>query len=258
MAVVVEPVLTKEKLRALLTEQHEQPGLDYKRSLDLSIRRDVVEFAKDVAAMQSEPTGGYLVVGADDHGLLVPDLTPQLAKHFDESTLRPKLARYLAEPFAVRCAVHHIDGNTLALIYVGPSEHGWCIFKADGDYEGPRTVFRVGDVFVRHGTSSERWNDSDRQRLIQQVIAHHKEAWRAELRNEQDAVAQRDLSARRLGELPSSSVTWKLDAVGFDQLVTELIRRNDDIPLRVLLLRLPTETAQLRHESKADELATST
>lgn len=264
MAVVVEPILTEEKLRSLLVEKHEQSCLDYKRLLNLAGnatgRRDTVELAKDVAAMQSESAGGYLVVGSDDHGTPVPDLIPQLARHFDEATLRQKLARYLAEPFTVRCALHDIDGNAVALIFVGPSDHGWCIFKADGDYEDPpgkkTTVFRMGDVFVRHGTSSERWNDSDRQRLVQQVVARHKEAWRAELRGELAAMAQRDLDARGLQELPSSAVTWKLDAEGLDQLVTELIRRNDDIPLRQLLLKLPAEAAQLRSDSKDDELGT--
>ena len=33
MAVVVEPLLTEEKLRSLLAEKHEQSCLDYKRSL---------------------------------------------------------------------------------------------------------------------------------------------------------------------------------------------------------------------------------
>jgi hypothetical protein len=264
MAVVVEPILTEEKLRSLLVEEHEQSCLDYKRSLNLAGnalgRRDTVELAKDVAAMQSEPGGGYLVVGADDHGVPVSDLTPELAKHFDEATLRKKLARYLAEPFTVRCALHDVYGNTVALIYVGPSDHGWCIFKADGDYEDPpgkrTTVFRIGDVFVRHGTSSERWNDSDRQRLIQQIVARHKEGWRAELRDELAAMTQRDLSAIRLEELPSSAVTWKLDADGFDQLATELMRRSDDIPLRQMLLKLPVEAAQLRSVSSEDELGT--
>jgi len=260
MAVVVEPILTEEKLRSLLAEKHEQSYLDYKRSHNLALRRDNVELAKDVAAMQSESAGRYLVVGADDLGAPVPDLTPQLAKHFDEATLRPKLAGYLAEPFTIRCALHDIDGSAIALVYVGPSEHGWCIFQAAGEYEDAagkkKIVFRESDVFVRHGTSSERWNDSDRQRLISQIVARHKEAWRAELRGELDAMAQRDLSARRLEELPSSAVTWKLDAEGFDQLMTELVRRNDDVPLRQLLLKFPADAAQLRTDSTSDELDT--
>jgi Schlafen, AlbA_2 len=260
MAVVVEPILTEEKLRSLLAEAHEQPCLDYKCSLDLTVRRDIVELAKDVAAMQSEPTGGYIVVGADDHGTPVPDLKLDLAKLFDEATLRPKLSRYLAEPFTVRCATHDIDGSTVALIYVRPSEHGWCIFKAHGEYEDPPgkkiTVFRIGDVLVRHGTSSERWQDSDRGRLLGQIVARHREAWRAEFREELTAIAQQGLTARRLEELPSSAVTWQLDAEGFDQLVTELMRRGDDIPLRQMLIKLPAEADELLHSDKADDLAT--
>src|SRR5580658_2321490 len=57
MAVVVEPILTEEKLRSLLVEKHEQSCLDYKRSLNLAGhatgRRDTVELAKDIAAMHS-------------------------------------------------------------------------------------------------------------------------------------------------------------------------------------------------------------
>jgi hypothetical protein len=260
MAVVVEPILSEEKLRALLAEGHEQSCLDYKRCLDLRVRREIVELAKDVAAMQSEPAGGYLVIGADDHGAPVPDLTADLAALFDEATLRPKLGRYLAEPFTIRSARHDIEGHTVALVYVGPSEHGWCIFKGLGEYEDHTgrkiIVFRVGDVFVRHGTSSERWRDADRRRLLQQIVARHKEAWRTEFREELAALTQRDLTARKLEELPSAAVTWKLDAEGFDQLVTELMRRGDDIPLRQLLIRVPAEAARLHQADDADELST--
>jgi len=45
MAVVVEPVLTEEKLLVLLAEGHEQPALDYKRRLDLAETRDFVDLA---------------------------------------------------------------------------------------------------------------------------------------------------------------------------------------------------------------------
>jgi hypothetical protein len=185
-------------------------------------------------------------------------LTAAAAKLFDEATLRPKLKRYLAEPFEVRTAEHVIDGDNAVLIYVGPSEHGWCIFSSNGEYEDSSRkkifVFRVGDVFVRHGTSSERWNDSDRRRLIQQIVAQRKEAWRVEFRNELASLGESSLTARKLEELPSSALTWRLDATGFDQLVTELMRRNDDIPLRQLLNRMPSEASKLI-DSQPDELA---
>ncbi|WP_458691254.1 AlbA family DNA-binding domain-containing protein [Nocardia tengchongensis] len=97
MAFEVEPVVTLEKLRTLLAEQHEQPALDYKRTLNLGRGNaaDTVELTKDVAAMQAEPNGGYIIIGADDQGQPVPDLTADLAKRFDEATLRPKVDRGL-------------------------------------------------------------------------------------------------------------------------------------------------------------------
>lgn len=249
MAVVVEPILTEEKLLSLLAEGHEQSCLDYKTTLDLRDRRATIELAKDVAAMQSEPLGGYIVVGADDHGQVSGELTAALAKLFDESTLRPKLESYLSQPFTVRTAIHGVDGNSVVVIYVGPAEHGWCIFKENGEYEDSnrrkKFTFRIGDVFVRHGTSSERWNDSDRERIVQQIVVRRKESWRAEFRAELASLADATLSARKLEELPSSAVTWQLDADGFDQLITELIRRNDDIPLRQLLLKAPADADPL-------------
>src|SRR5690348_15679102 len=118
MAVVVEPVLTEEKLRSLLAEGHEQSSLDYKSGLDLGQRRDTVELVKDVAAMQAEPAGGYIVVGADDQGAVVPNLVAAHASLFDEARLRGKLQRYIAEPFDVRSALHQIDGQNVVLVYV--------------------------------------------------------------------------------------------------------------------------------------------
>jgi hypothetical protein len=54
--------------------------------------------------MLAEELGGYVVIGSDDHGKVVPDLTPQLASLFDEATLRAKLKEYIAEPFDVWAA----------------------------------------------------------------------------------------------------------------------------------------------------------
>jgi len=124
MAVVVEPVLPEEKLRSLLAEGHEQSSLDYKKTLNLGERRDVVELTKDVAAMQSQKTGRYIVIGADDHGTVVPDLTPELARLLDEATVRGKLTRYLAEPLDIHTAQFTVDGAIVVLIYIGPHEHG--------------------------------------------------------------------------------------------------------------------------------------
>jgi hypothetical protein len=216
VAAVVEPVLGEEKLRALLAEGHEQSVLDFKTQLDLNERHDVIELAKDVAAMQAEESGGYLVIGVDDRGKPVSDLTAGQAKLFDEATLRSKLKKFIAEPFDVRTATHVIDGNTVVLVYVAPNVEGWCIFAATGEYyepipgstkTRPIVVFRRGDVFVRHGTASERWQDADRSRLLQRAISRRKEAWRAEFRAEFLELVGAGRDAQEIERMPSTAVT---------------------------------------------------
>lgn len=213
--------------------------------------------AADIAAMQSEALGGYIVVGADDHGAVVSDLTPELAKLFDEATLRAKLTKYLAEPLNVRSAQCAIDGNTVVLIYVGPNEHGWAIFRVNGEYRDQhgkdKCVFRIGEVFVRHGTASERWKPEDQARLIKQIVARHKDAWSAELREHLTAITTTAQSVQQLQALPAEALTWQLDASTFDELVLELIRRGDDIPLRRMLGQAPKEASALLREDQ-DEL----
>src|SRR5207244_1139014 len=89
----IEPSVSFEKLGHLLAEGHESELLDFKGASDLSETRDTVEFAKDIGAMQV--LGGYIVVGADDHGNPTGGLTTEQAQFFDESRLRAKLRKYL-------------------------------------------------------------------------------------------------------------------------------------------------------------------
>src|SRR4051794_32715938 len=119
---MAEPALHREKLLELLGAQHESERLDYKRTVDLSERRSELEFIKDIAAFQAE--GGYLVVGVDGAGAPTGELTEEQAELLDESRLRAKALRYLAEPLALRTAVHIVDGTRVALIHIGPHPDG--------------------------------------------------------------------------------------------------------------------------------------
>nr|WP_147460213.1 ATP-binding protein [Actinokineospora cianjurensis] len=243
-------------MRAVLAEQCEQAALDYKQPLDLGERGELIEFAKDVAAMRSNPTGGYIVVGADDRGDVVAGLTPGLAAHFDEATLRPKLGKFLTSP-EIHAACHEIDGHTVALVYVAPAPNGWCVIHTTGEYTDTKgrdkTVFRAGDVFVRHGTSSERWNDTDVDRLLTQAITQRKDAWRRELASDLAAQATTGATLRNLTNLPAASLSWDIDAATFEDLVTELLRRDDDVALGRLLSRAGNDVAGLL-DTDPDEL----
>ncbi len=149
-----------DALARLLALYSEQDWLDYKRQCDISSTRGLVEFAKDAGAMMI--TGGYILVGADDNGQPTGDVEhPGL---FDPATLHAKLAKYLPKPFEIRSASHSYQGQSYALIYVVPHLDGFCVFECDGAYWDGKSqivIFRAGDVFARHGTRSERWNQRD-------------------------------------------------------------------------------------------------
>ena len=153
--------VSAQALADLLAVQGERDWLDYKRQCDMSSTRGVVELAKDAGAMMI--TGGYVVVGADDHGRPSGDV--QHPGLFDPATLHAKLAKYLPKPIEIRAAIHHHLGQSFAIIYFPPHQDGFCIFETDGTYQDSggkmQTVFRHGEVFARHGTRSERWKQSD-------------------------------------------------------------------------------------------------
>ncbi|OPC76470.1 hypothetical protein B4N89_46365 [Embleya scabrispora] len=256
MAVVVEPVVSVEKLREVLAEGVEQPALDYKGTLDLAEKRDLVDITKDVAAMQALDEGGYLVIGAD-HGISTGLLTERHAATFDEAKLHPKLQMYIPE-VVIQSAWHAIDGNWLVLIYVAPSPDGCCVFKSEGAYQDgkrSRTVFLPGDVFVRHGTSSERWDQGDVARIWRRAIGAHKEEWRRELSRELAAQAALGKSAASVRDRPTTALTWQLDQEVFDASILEYLRADDDIPLRRFVLTVPTQAIEVLRTTP-DELPT--
>jgi Schlafen, AlbA_2 len=126
--------------------------------------------------------GGFIVVGADDHGGVV-GIEEREQRLFDEATVRAKMLKFLPDSISLRCARHQIDGKLLALIYVAPNAEGFAVFKTDGRYtedNGPKTVFRAGDVFVRHGSASERWRQDDIERIRKRLVERRKEQWRRE------------------------------------------------------------------------------
>jgi len=150
-----------EALARLLGLGGERDWLDFKRQCDLSEARGVVEFSKDVGAMMI--TGGYLVIGADDHGQ--PSGEVEHPELFDPAKLHAMVGKYIPKPFELRVGVHQYQGQSFAVIYVAPHPDGFCVFEHPGNYtepgRGTKTVFRAGDVFARHGTSSEPWNQHD-------------------------------------------------------------------------------------------------
>jgi hypothetical protein len=53
--------------------------------------------------------------------------------------------------------------------------------------------------------------------------------------------------AQQLAGAPAQALTWNLDSGSFEAAVVEQLRAQDDIPMRLLLERLPSEAAALAH-----------
>ena len=235
---VVEPVVNEEKLRQLLAEQTESETLDYKDVCDLGWKRDEVELAKDLGAMQRH--GGFVVIGADSRGQLTGNVTPAHARNFDEARLRKKLAKYIPEPFTLLSACHTIEGKLVAVIYTGPNPDCFAVFRADGQYRDNSgvdvPVFRQGDVFVRHGSSSERWRQEDIDEIRRCLADREKEEWRREFAEDLQRM-RTGAVAQQLATGPAAGLTWRLDEVLFSSTVVELLRGRDRIPIQLMFQR---------------------
>lgn len=245
----LDGTVTRDKLLELLDVQTELPTLDYKRQCDLSGAAGTVELVKDIGAMGI--LGGYLVVGADDSGG-VTGLPAGQAALFDQATLSAKAAKYLPAGLELRSTVHKLDDGSgpceVALVWVGPHPDGWCVFTRDGDYTDAatgkgKTAFRAGDVYARHGTRSEPWTQSDIAAARSALVARAKDAWRTEHREETQRALQDLLAGASVAAGPSGAFTWQLDAAGFEAATVELLRRDDDVPVR-RMLRAATAEAQ--------------
>lgn len=252
-----EPVrlVSEETLRLLLAEQHESEVLDYKSSADLRDKRTLLELAKDIAAMQVE--GGHLIIGADDRGAATGRVSSSEAELFDESRLRAKLRRWIPEPFQVQSASHTVDANTFVIVHVSPNPAGFVVMADDGRWDNDKDlVFRRGDVYVRHGTASELWNQRDIDRIVAKRVATEKDRWRAELADDMKKITTAE-SAHQITRASGAAVSWQIDEATFDAAVLDLLRRDDDVPLRLLMLEAPAAAIRSQEDDAVDDSRTA-
>lgn len=182
--IVVDGQITVERVNDLVKRARESAKLDYKAELadDASQK---VELAKDLVAM-ANTAGGYLIVGVADDGRLL-GLPPAAASKIDEATIRKQVEAYIGTSLEifVDCPVN-CDGKDVGVLTVLRSPHSPLVFERDGQYQLPgqnksKTVFRAGDVFVRHGSASERWNQDDIQTIFARVAERERERWLADV-----------------------------------------------------------------------------
>lgn len=253
--VVLDAILSDEKLEELLALKAEYPELDFKETVDLTTTEGLVELAKDVGAMQV--LGAYIIVGVDGHGVPTGSLDGIDLRSFDEANLAPKLGKYLPEPLELRTRVVERGGHMLVLTYVGPHSSGLSIFKADGKYKkgGKEVVrFRAGDVFWRDGTRSVRLSQQGFEQIVARRIAAAKREWieeQQEIRRQEQAELQTAYESRQVAQAPVGAVNLDLGTHALAAAALELVRADDEIPLEHLLVEV---TARARARIEAGEI----
>ncbi len=127
-----------------------------------------------------------------------------------------------------------------------PHPDGLVPFIKEGAYEeNGRALhaFRKGQIYARHGTSSEACDGSDVQRVLQQKLEVAKEGLRAERAIELAALIGDIQSQTHLAQAPASALNWQLDEETFIAATIEQLRARDEIPLRLLLRRAQQDAA---------------
>jgi len=251
MADSVLPNVTEDHLKLLLDQQSETEILDYKSELDLVDRmkkpRAQVELAKDIAALLSG-RGGHLVIGADESGAPTGLLSAEQVAQLDESRLRKRLEKFIPEGFEIRVANHEIGGTLVALIHVSPHPDGLVVMKADGVYlEGgkERVAFREGDIFIRRGTESRRLGQAELRRHLADLRRRVEEEARAEALRSVAPVIEQSQQAEAVSTGAADRLNWDLDRQTLVSAVTEQLRRDDEVPLRLLIESAPAQASRL-------------
>lgn len=230
-----------EKLAELLEIGTEKTALDYKATIDLRRTHDAVEMARDLAAMRSNPRGGYLVYGVDSSGRPAHSVDPITATQFDEAEIRQKVEKYLGKNFDLSSAVHAKDGRTVAVVYIARAPFGLSPMEANGDYDdahGNKTSrFKRGDIFIRRGTTVAALSAIDIPRIFQPDIDNIKRAAQSEY-TELVASLRLAETGSHIARSTVGSLNWQLSPAAFDAGVIQALRENDSVVLQAMLVPL--------------------
>lgn len=169
-----------------LQADHETDIWDFKVSLDIGIKGELLELVKDIVSMANSG-GGVILVGLDDNG--VPsgsDVNGLLA--FDPAKMTDQLAVATGRQFSdFRITAAHKGGQTIAAITVGGVPVPLVTINP-GNYQDPdnpskqKTAFSRGIAYFRHGAKSEPGTTEDLERVIKREIEAAREGWLGNVR----------------------------------------------------------------------------
>jgi hypothetical protein len=237
--IVVDGRTDREKLVELL-QLPEQTHLEFKADLDLSAKRDQLNFVKDAVSMTNRPPGGYILIGVNDEGTLaLPAGTISDRALFDGARLGDLIRKYVEGEAHVISQLHEIDEHEVVLVYLPHNRDGLPVPMSKlGQFPGgngkPVVVFREGDVLVREGAKNTplrhaHWND---------LLSRRDQRLREETRAQVDSlIADLATTLRTSGSAGSALVPLTVEMANdaFRESVASHLEAESDIRLRQFL-----------------------
>lgn len=218
---VADGRLSEDKLRLLLTYGQEEERLDYKETLDCAEvrRKALVDLVCDLVSM-ANTHGGYIVVGVrqEKNRQFTPvGVSNEVLGLYTDENIMAWLLNYADGQPEIRVKSSEIGGRDYLFVFVKKSLVP-LVFKRDGAYDDgkgdAKVKFHSGDMFVRHGTRSERVTHIDVTRLLLEVREDERQKTLEPRGRHLEVLERLDLIAELLG---GKSVPGEcLDLVGSD------------------------------------------
>jgi hypothetical protein len=120
--------------------------------------------------------------------------------------------------------------------------------RADGAYlegEKERVVFREGDIFIRRGTESRRLGQAELRRHVADLRHRVEEDARAEALRSVVPVIKQSKRTEAVSSGAADRLNWDLDRQTLVSAVTEQLRRDDEVPLRLLIEGAPAQASRM-------------
>ncbi|HHY07443.1 MAG TPA: ATP-binding protein [Corynebacteriales bacterium] len=175
----------KEKLNLLL-QCAESQELEFKRELDLSHKKDELNFVKDAIAMVNNPLGaGYFLIGVNDDGTINTEPWLDDPTQFDAARIADKIDKYVDANIQVVTKIHDVDNHPVIIISLQKDSLALPIpmGKHGGLPDSNNYAFRKGDLFVRISARNEPFAYKHWRLLLDR---HDKEIRRTERQNAQE------------------------------------------------------------------------
>ena len=144
---------------------------DLKAGFDPGDAKAKTNLVKDIVAMANSG-GGQFIFGGDETSS--PGLSPKTAKALDSAKILDYVEKYVEKGYVhLRHDVQPGAGDKVVLtIAVEPADYP-VVMRKDGTWADMRNsspVFYRGDMWVRHGSKTERLSQADMRRFIDEAF----------------------------------------------------------------------------------------